>query len=177
MNINANQQILMISEGEDYEQIREVAARAGVGSVYCRKIDEAKHPGERRRLRGVLPGPTARRGFSRGNRRGGYCSRDCAITFRRLGLFSCRVARRGVRSHCLPAQCKRNRAHSAVRNQQQHGTATWSERAGRISNGRIVVSVSIELIALRGPMPAFGESSSYSPDQNQTSSRVRHLAH
>ena len=43
MNINANQQILMISaEAEDCEQIREVAARAGVGSVYCRKIDEAR---------------------------------------------------------------------------------------------------------------------------------------
>jgi DNA-binding NtrC family response regulator len=43
MNINANQQILMISaEGQDYDQIRAVAARAGVGSVYCRKIDEAR---------------------------------------------------------------------------------------------------------------------------------------
>lgn len=43
MNINANQQILMIStEAEDYEKIRIVAAKAGVGSVYCRKIGEAR---------------------------------------------------------------------------------------------------------------------------------------
>jgi DNA-binding NtrC family response regulator len=43
MNTSNNQQLLVIcAEPETYEQIRRVAAKAGVGCVYCRKSDEAR---------------------------------------------------------------------------------------------------------------------------------------
>lgn len=44
MNTSGNQQALVIcEEAENYEQIRTVAAKAGVKSIYCRKIDEARN--------------------------------------------------------------------------------------------------------------------------------------
>ena len=43
MNTSSNQQLLVISaEAENYEQIRTVAAKAGVNSAYCWKIDDAR---------------------------------------------------------------------------------------------------------------------------------------
>jgi DNA-binding NtrC family response regulator len=43
MNTSSNQQLLVIcAEAENYEQIRRVAAKAGVGCLHCRKTDEAR---------------------------------------------------------------------------------------------------------------------------------------
>ena len=43
MNSNSNQQVLVIcAELENYEQIRAVAAKAGIDSVNCKKIGEAE---------------------------------------------------------------------------------------------------------------------------------------